>query len=109
MDQYARPAQDILNRTRKPPRHWARPERPRRQWIRVRCRINWAHDGNEILDGVAKDWTEAAVCVTVADLRAHGGRVWLEPRDVVRRDQATPLWWRRRVDLDQQRRGRRPG
>lgn len=107
-DHYARPFQQILNRTRTPRNHWHMPERDHTGWIAVHARIAWQDDPMEIVEGLAKRWTRDAVWVTFADLRKHGGGVWLEPRDVCRRDRPIPLWWRRRLQLDAERKARRP-
>ncbi|MGH3482288.1 MAG: hypothetical protein ACRDPQ_03550 [Nocardioidaceae bacterium] len=53
--------------------------------INVRVRLVWEHDGEEWIDGTARRWTHAAVCVTFGDPRLLTNAVWVRPEDVRRR------------------------
>lgn len=73
--------QAILNSRPVPP---PRAQRGARDTIRVRARVVWERDGEEVLDTVAVAWTSRLVLVRVSDSRAVVRGAWLVPTDVER-------------------------
>jgi hypothetical protein len=63
----------------------SRDVRPRRDSIPVTVRIEFQHDGTQMLDGDAIAWTSHAVHVQLDDPRLDLSRIWLKTEDVHRR------------------------
>lgn len=63
------------------PRHFVSARLP----VPVRARIEWEHDGVEVLDTYANAWTARLVLVDVSDPRNRINAAWVGLADVRRR------------------------
>ncbi|WP_454778724.1 hypothetical protein [Georgenia muralis] len=51
----------------------------------MRARIQWEHDGVELIDTVATGWTHTLVLVLVDDARSRLRGTWVHLGEVIRR------------------------
>jgi hypothetical protein len=73
--------QRVVNAREIPPR---RAQRDLDPYVRVRVRVVWEHDGEELRETIAVAWAGRDVLVDVTDPRVHVGWVWLDAADVER-------------------------
>ena len=76
--------QQVLNQ-RRPRGHREIGDQHHTDWVGVLCLVRWERDGIELVEALAKRWTDGFVYATFADARLYGGGVWLPARDVQRR------------------------
>ena len=78
-----RPPQAVLNYSPPPPEVMGRLRDV--DEILVRVRIVWEHDGEQLLEGVARRWWQSHVYVELDDRRLRTTGVWVPAADVRRR------------------------